>query len=529
MAVTGDSPDSSENPHNTPPRPSARTRAEKSPAYKRKPAASESRPVPLDGNYLLADPGYIPADQGQGRADSNYPSSEMSDARSGAPTAGTETKRRTFDARFKLFAALGLMAIAGSAIYLLASSRSSPHGSVATARPGASTGPAVSSGSSAASSGTNAVPPAVTATEVRFGMAGPFTGPSKELGREMAIGLRTAFDEANAAGGVAGRRIQLVTADDGYEPGKTGDAVTNLRDRAGVLGYVGNIGTPTAAVSLPYALRNRMLFFGAFTGAESLRRTPPDRYVFNYRPSYAEETEAAVRYLVRVRGIRPKHIAVFTQQDAFGDSGYEGVLKAMRGLGVAHADATLRMGYERNSLDLTKPVRLLGKQKDIKAVIMVASYRAAAKFIELTHRSYPGLTYTNVSFVGGTALADELKLLGPGYTDRVIVTQTVPDIEGFSNIAMEYRASLAHSFSGEQPNYVSFEGFIEGKLLAESLRRTGQTLNVDSLVRTMEGMRGVELGLGTPVSFSPSEHQASHKVWGTQLSAMGTYVPIDLE
>src|SRR5258705_8428633 len=105
-----------------------------------------------------------------------------------------------------------------------------------------------------------------------------------------------------------------------------------LYEKDQVFGIIGNVGTPTAAVALPYALKRRMLFFGAFTGANLLRRDPPDRYVFNYRASYAEETDAVVRYLVKIRRLRPDQIAVFAQQDSYGDAGFEGVAKALRAL-----------------------------------------------------------------------------------------------------------------------------------------------------------------------------------------------------
>ena len=372
--------------------------------------------------------------------------------------------------------------------------------------------------------------PLNTDTEVRFGIAAPFTGPSKELGREMALGLNAAFDKANDSGGIAGRKIKLITADDGYEPTRTAAAVAKLHEVDGVLGYVGNVGTPTAAISLPYALKNHMLFFGAFTGAESLRSTPPDRYVFNYRPSYAEETEAAVHYLVRVRGIHPNEIAVFAQQDGYGDSGFNGVTKAMRTLGSTTASSTLRMNYARNSLDLKSALTALDAHKGpIKAVVMIASYRPAAKFIENVRPKHPGMLFTNVSFVGSSALADELKLLGPRYMDNIMVTQTVPSISGYSTIAMEYKSALERYFPGEAPDYVSFEGFVEGKLLLEALRHTGRDLSTERLVSTLETLNGVDLGLGTPLAFSPSEHQASHKIWGTQLTPEGTYKAIDLD
>ena len=137
----------------------------------------------------------------------------------------------------------------------------------------------------------------VTDSEIRFGISAPFSGAAKELGNQMRLGIETAFNLANDAGGIGGRQAKLVVADDGYEPTRTADTMKQLFDKQQVFGFVGNVGTPTAVVALPYALDHHALFFGAFTGADLLRRDPPDRYVFNYRASYAEETDAVVRYL----------------------------------------------------------------------------------------------------------------------------------------------------------------------------------------------------------------------------------------
>jgi branched-chain amino acid transport system substrate-binding protein len=153
----------------------------------------------------------------------------------------------------------------------------------------------------------------VTDREIRFGISAPFTGPAKELGQNMKRGIEAAFNVANANGGVYGRQLRLVAADDGYEPTRTAVAMKELYEKDQVFGLVGNVGTPTAVVALPYALDRKMLFFGAFTGAGLLRNDPPDRYVFNYRASYAEETAAVVNYLVEVRRLLPEQIAVFAQ------------------------------------------------------------------------------------------------------------------------------------------------------------------------------------------------------------------------
>src|SRR5260370_14935735 len=142
-----------------------------------------------------------------------------------------------------------------------------------------------------------------------------------------------------------------------------------------VCGFIGNVGTPTAVVALPSALERRTLFLGAFTGAGLLRRDPPDRYVFNYRASYAEETDAVVRYLVKMRGLRPEQIAVFAQQDAYGDSGFAGVAKAMRALRGGNEGAIFRLDYKSTTLDVDDAVaRLRAHKIPIKAVVMVGEH-----------------------------------------------------------------------------------------------------------------------------------------------------------
>jgi ABC-type branched-subunit amino acid transport system substrate-binding protein len=385
----------------------------------------------------------------------------------------------------------------------------------------------------AATAPTAAVPvgPAVrgvTDREIRFGIAAPFSGSSKELGRQMKLGIDTAFNRINDAGGVEGRMLKLIAADDGFEPTRTGEAMKQLYEKDQVFGFIGNVGTATAAVALPYALERRMLFFGAFTGANVIRRDPPDRYVFNYRASYAEETDAAVRYFVKMRRIPPRQIAVFAQQDAGGDAGFAGVAKSFRALGASDS-GILRLNYQRNTVDVDDAVNQLKAQKvPIKAVVMISAYRPAAKFIEKTRDLFPGMLYSNISFVGSTVLADELMLLGPRYATGAIVTQVVPAVSGYSSVVLEYKNALAKYFPGEAADYVSLEGYVSANVLIEALRRTGAQLDTEKLIDVLENMRDLDLGLGTQLSFGRAEHQASHKIWGTALET-GKYQAIELE
>jgi branched-chain amino acid transport system substrate-binding protein len=378
----------------------------------------------------------------------------------------------------------------------------------------------------------------VTDSEIRFGISAPFTGPAKELGQNMKLGIETAFKVANANGGVYGRQLRLVAADDGYEPARTAATMKELYEKDQVFGLVGNVGTPTAVVALPYALDRKMLFFGAFTGAGLLRNDPPDRYVFNYRASYAEETAAVVNYLVKVKHLLPEQIAVFAQQDAYGDAGFAGVETAIRSLRGGNETPILRLNYQRNTVDVDDAVAQLQqgnaqlqqkRHAPIKAVIMVPAYRAAAKFIEKTRNLYQDMIYTSVSFVGSTALADELMLLGKKYATGVIVTQVVPAVDGHSSLVLDYKSALAKYFPGQAPDYVSLEGYVDANVLVAALQGSGLQLDTEKLVSTLENLRDLDIGLGTPVTFSRSDHQGVHKVWGTQLDETGHYQPIELQ
>ena len=370
----------------------------------------------------------------------------------------------------------------------------------------------------------------VTDTEIRFGMAAPFSGPAREMGHQLKLGVDLAFAQANDEGGVHGRQLKLVTADDAYEPNRTLNAMKELYEQQKVFGFVENYGSPTALISVPFALERHALYFCAFSGAPSLRRDPPDRYVFNYRAGYAEEADAIVHYLVRNRRLRPQDIGVLTQQDAYGEAGWEGVTKAMRTLRGGVPGEVFRMSYNRNTVNVDEAIAQLRRQRPaIKAVVLVATFRAAAKFIEKTRDLYPDMIYATISGVGSTGLASELMVLGPHYADGVICTQVTPAVDGYATVTMKYKNALAKYFPGEPADYSSLEAYLTASILIEGLRRAGPALDTESLVNVLESMQNYELGLGPKVSFGPSDHQALHKVWGTQLDKSGQYHAIDLE
>jgi branched-chain amino acid transport system substrate-binding protein len=367
------------------------------------------------------------------------------------------------------------------------------------------------------------------AQELVFGMSAPFSGVARDMGRNVRTGIEVAFAAQNDAGGVHGARLKLVAVDDGAEPARTADAVKDLIYIRKVFGIIGNVGTAGAEVAVPLANEKGVLLFGAVSGASFLRNNPPDRYVFNYRASYAEETAAMVRWLVDVRKIAAARIAVFCQDDAFGDAGFEGVARIMRQYRQDPAKV-LRVTYRRNTADVEAAAREVAKRgKDVGAVVMVATYKAAARFIErLREAKVRGLVFTNVSEVGANLLAEELAQLGSGYGEGVVVTQVVPSPTANASALLAYQDQLRKYAPAEKPGFLSLEGWLSARLLIEGLKRAGRGASVEAVVDALEGIRGLDLGLGTPLGFGPSEHQASHRVWGTVIDARGQLQPLDL-
>jgi ABC-type branched-subunit amino acid transport system substrate-binding protein len=370
--------------------------------------------------------------------------------------------------------------------------------------------------------------PPVLKPDILFGMSGPFSGPSRGFGRDMQTGIETCFRSVNEDGGIDGRKLRLVAMDDGYEPDRAKANIRKLLDDRQVFGFIGNVGTPTTKEALPLTLERKRLFFGAYTGAPLLRHDPPDRYVFNYRASYAEETAAIVSYLRKVKGIAPGGIAVFAQNDDYGNAGFEGVARALRMEGH-DSRQTLRVGYQRNARDVGEAaLKMLAHRDSVRAVVMVATYRPAALFIKRLKDEGMNVVFTNVSFVGSNALADSLHEVGAD-PEGVIVTQVVPHFLSNATVVSRYRELLAKYSPAESPGFVSLEGYIAATILTQALRSAGENLTTDNLVDELEKIRGLDLGIGTKINFGPSEHQGSHKVWGTILNAKGEYQALDLE
>ena len=359
-------------------------------------------------------------------------------------------------------------------------------------------------------------------TEINVGMSTALSGPAQALGQGMQAGVEAYFNKVNVAGGVHGNSLKLIAIDDGYEPSKAAPNMRKLIDELQVISVVGNVGTPTAIVTVPIANEKKTLLFGAFTGAGVLRKTPPDRYVINYRASYAEETAAMIDGLLSA-GIKPEEIAFFTQNDGYGDAGYKGAISALKSKGFAGTHKLAHGRYTRNTLNVEEALSvILDAKVEPRAVIMVGAYAPNASFIKIAREDFPDTLFLNVSFVGSVALARELGDAGEG----IIVTQVVPDFNSDLPGVVEYRQAMKTYAPDKVPGFVSLEGYIVAKIFVEGLKKSGPEQTRESIIDGLQSLGNLDVGIGETLKYSASEHQGSHKVWPTIIRG-GKYVQYD--
>lgn len=350
---------------------------------------------------------------------------------------------------------------------------------------------------------------------LKFGMSTALTGPAANLGINMRHGVLLAFQESNQQGGIQGRKLELIAMDDGYEPSRTAPNMMTLIQEENVLAIVGNVGTPTAVVSLPIISEHKVLFYGAFTGAMQLRNIPADRYVVNFRANYEEETQTIVNALIEQAGLKVEEFAFFTQRDAYGDSGYKGGMAALKNHGLVDPAIIAHGRYERNTTTIEGALAdILEAKHSVKAIIMVGAYKPSAKFIRMAKEN--GLKdayFMNLSFVGTESLITELN----GEGENVFIMQVVPPLSSQLPIVEEYLQAVADLTPDIKPTLGSLEGYISTKILIGAMRNIKSDINRESIINALESLGDFEFGLDGKLNLSQTNHQASHMVWPTAI------------
>ncbi len=353
--------------------------------------------------------------------------------------------------------------------------------------------------------------PGVTPDKIVLGQAAVLSGPAAQLGIQMRNGIRSYLEYVNARGGVHGRKLELVSEDDRYEPAVAPGATKKLLDEHKVFALLGYVGTPTGVAHLPVVTQAKVPLVGMFTGAEALR-VPFNRYVFHVRASYYDETEKIVEQVVSTGG---RKISVFYQNDAYGEAGRKGTELALeRRKMKIHSSGTV----ERNTVKVDVAAKAIhASQPD--AVVMVSAYTSITAFVREMQKLGSGATFYNVSFVGSKALADALGKDGTG----VAISQVVPFPWGTAVPVVKEYQQLAKKAGYPDYNFSALEGFLSAMVMVEGLRRAGRNPTREGLVEALEKMNDVDLG-GFFISYSPKNRAGSKFVDLTIISRDGKFL-----
>lgn len=341
-------------------------------------------------------------------------------------------------------------------------------------------------------------------TPIKLGMSAPFSGPAAMLGQQFSYGANLVFAAQNSQGVIDGRKIQLLTADDGYEPVRTVENTRNFLLDQNVFALFGYVGTPTSSAVLPLLRKHRLPYLMPFSGADILRQQN-DAFIFNFRASYREEAATQIRYLVDKRHYQ--RVALLIQADEFGAS-VEQWFKAE--LSKRRLEPVGIVRFQRNSTDMQAAVsQLQDARPDV--VLTVGTYLPLAEAIQLGQRRQFNPVYSVVSFTGIQQLRQRLQ-----QPYQVFASMVVPDPNDLSSTLVQ---AFHHATSTEKAerSEVSLEGFAAASLLVGALKKCADHLNPKCLMLELPK----QLLYDFPLQYQPSPHQASQQIYLYQLTEDG--------
>jgi len=338
------------------------------------------------------------------------------------------------------------------------------------------------------------------------------TGPLGDLGSAMHQGAKAAFAAINAKGGIHGRSIQLQTLDDGYEvPRSLANLDTFLADRD-CFALFNCMGTPNIEAMVPKVKESGIPFFAPFTGGQ-ISRIPGARNVFNLRASYAEEAEKCVQHLAT---IGTRRIAVVYQNNTFGKEVLTGARQAMEHAKLPEAPTAT---VENNASNAAAAAQKLADTQP-EAVLVGLAGKPALEFIKAFRTLRPGVTVYALSVLGTTAT---VKALGAQATG-LVVAQVMPlPTQTTTPVVREFQTAWKALDAQAEPSHLALEGYINARVFAEALQRTGKNPTRSAFIDATWTLRKWDLG-GFEINATAPERNASRFVELTLVNREGRFV-----
>jgi ABC-type branched-subunit amino acid transport system substrate-binding protein len=342
-----------------------------------------------------------------------------------------------------------------------------------------------------------AQPSGVSAQRIVIGQSVPLTGANAELGNDIRNGALAYFRKVNDAGGVHGRKIDLVSIDDDNKVPRAEANTKKLVEEDGVFALFGYASATLSRPALPFVEKHKVPFLAPFTGADPMRVF--HKYVYNMRGSYAEELEKIVDHFAPL-GI--KRFSIVHYDDVVGRENFTAVDRALKKRGLeAVSVASFK---DRAKPDIEAGVKEVAKgQPDV--VILTTLYKATADFIRLSQKTNLGAQMASNSFPGASPLAKELGKQGEGV---IVATVVPPPTKRSLPIVKEYQQAMEHHFGKKEWSFTSLESYIGAKVLVEALKRAGPRPTREGLMSALDNLKDFDVG-GYSVSFAHDNHNGS--------------------
>lgn len=356
-----------------------------------------------------------------------------------------------------------------------------------------------SSNGSSSSSGASSQAPGVTDKQITFGGWVPYTGNQAQYSL-IGDGIKAYVNYVNANGGVNGRTLKYISYDDGYQPDKAVADAHRLVSQDHVFAIVGPNGTASNIAAKPFLVQTGIPVVAMGSGSSPMF-TPFEKNYFELWPAYQKEAQLMVKYANE--NLHPKRIAIFYQNDDFGQQG-EGA--AMAALTAAGIQPVAKVAYQASQVDYSSAAAQM-KAANPDLVLMFSTPGPTAQMLKAMDQV--GVSAQKmVTYVSGDPL--EFKLAGQSF-NNVITTGWMQPLD--STDASAFVTEWNKDFPGQQPTLLAEAGWTDAQVFVEALKRSGNTLTWSNFEKQMESLQNWTGSLGHDITYSSTLHQGEQSLY----------------
>jgi len=365
----------------------------------------------------------------------------------------------------------------------------------------------------------NVINKGIQRDSIIFGQTLPLTGPLKNYGLSYNLGYILAFQSVNRINGVNGKRIEIITYDDEYNPKYALENVQILNEYFDLFAIVGTIGTPTTAAISKYLVDRNLLMLQPYTGSSTIRGVFNEN-IIHTRASYYDEISSIVDMILKTK---IKNVSVFYQNDSFGLSILDDLDYYINKKNLnRHFNIISKGNYERNSYfieDAIKSilqvnhiydlndVRKSEHLRKLEAIITIGTAAQTSELIKYFKNLKPDIHIMCISFSNIDDVEKDLVTFDKSRLSNIYSTQVVPQLKishptiynklleeiEFMKKKKTYDSTGAQVVHDYTINNIMIEGFLNGLFIIELLKKMGDNLTRDNLKKTLYNNRYIQL------------------------------------